>query len=65
VTGKKPEAISLGRRLKIMIDVANVKAMRDLKRIRQSRRSPIPFGEKGGKYTLLMGVKEKVERKNL
>jgi len=38
VTGKKPEAISLGRRWKIMNNVADVKATRDLKRIRQSRR---------------------------
>jgi hypothetical protein len=66
VTGKKPEAISLGRRCKIVDDGADVKATRDLKRMRQKEVSHSCRGE-GGKYTLYtyMVVREKVERKNL
>jgi hypothetical protein len=38
MSGKKPEAISLGRKLKITNDGADVEATRDWKRIRQKEK---------------------------
>jgi len=46
VTGKKPGAISLGRRWKIMNDGADVEATRDLKRMRQKEKK-VSYSSRG------------------